>query len=82
VRWLTEYLETVDLRSKPSGCSQHPLVKLKKLINQLREGGAIRVVTDERVIPVKTIEVIAKKKGLSLEIVSREGNVVEVYLKK
>jgi len=75
-------LKVIDLRTQPKGCSEHPLVRLKKEVALLKDGEVLKVVTDEEVVPVKTIKVIASKAGLNIEIVRTEGGVTEVLLKR
>ncbi len=75
-------VETIDLREKPSGCKQHPLIKLKNMLEKLGDGEAIKVITDERIIPLTTLRVIAEKKNLEINVLNREGSVVEVVIAK
>ncbi|MET1159736.1 MAG: hypothetical protein ABWW65_02135 [Thermoprotei archaeon] len=75
-----EIIKSLDLRIKPAGCSQHPLIKLRKFVEKLSSGEGIKVVTDESIIPVSTLRVIAKRKGLKLEILRQEDRTVELVL--
>ncbi len=77
---LEEEIIIIDLRRPPPGCTEHPLVRLKKAVKTLRKGEIIKVITDSRRIPVETIRVIARKKGLSVKIVAENPPVFEVLV--
>ena len=74
--------KVIDLRTQPKGCSEHPLIRLKKAVASLKEGEVLKVVTDEEVVPLKTIEVMASKAGLVTEVVKVSEGVTEVVLRR
>ena len=75
-------IDKIDLREQPSSCSQHPLVRLKKITDKLKTGEAIEVITDEEVIPLSTLEIIAKKKNLSINILESRDKLHRLLLVK
>ncbi len=74
----------IDLRERPRGCVQHPLVRLERATDELKEGDTIIVITNEKIIPLETIKVIAKRKNLALEVLetSSDNKLIKVVLKK
>lgn len=75
-------VEKIDLTQQPSSCLQHPLVKLKNIIEKLNTGEAVEVSTNSEIIPVEAVEIIAKKKNLSLEIVESNKPFYKILLVK
>lgn len=75
-------METIDLREKPRGCREHPLIKLKRITSSMNKGSTIKVIGDNNIIPLKTIEIIAQKNNLKLNIIKRINEVYEVILEK
>ena len=75
-------LKVIDLRTQPKGCNEHPLVRLKKEVTSLKEGEVLKVITDEEVVPLKTIKVMASRAGLTMEVVRTEEGITEVVLRK
>jgi TusA-related sulfurtransferase len=75
-------LRVIDLRAQPKGCSEHPLIRLKNDVISLNKGEVLRVITDEEVVPLEAIRVIAYKAGLTMEIARAEKGATEVVLRK
>ena len=75
-------MKVIDLRTQPKGCSEHPLIRLKKEVASLKEGEVLKVITDEEVVPLKTIKVLSSKAGVDVKVLSSSGGIVEVLLRK
>jgi len=75
-------IDRIDLTTQPSGCSQHPLVKLKNLIDKLGVGEAIEVITNADIIPIETLEIIATRKNLDIMLMERDGSTYRLVLIK
>ncbi|WFO76070.1 sulfurtransferase TusA family protein [Desulfurococcaceae archaeon MEX13E-LK6-19] len=72
----------IDLRKQPKGCKEHPLIRLKNTIRRMKKGESIKVITDTTTIPLRTIEIIARKNELKVEIIGKNNNVYEIVLRK
>jgi len=73
-------IDKIDLTVQPKSCTEHPLVKLKKIIDQLNINEAIEVLTDSNVIPVETLRVIAKRKNIELKIIEQNDSIYRVLM--
>jgi len=56
-------MEIIDLRETPKGCKEHPLIKLKRIISEMEHSSKIKVITNTKIVPLKIVEVLAKRKG-------------------
>jgi len=72
----------VDLREQPKGCKEHPLIRLKREAESLSMGEELRVVSDEDVVPLEAIRIIASRAGLKLTKTRIAGKTLEVVLRK
>ena len=68
-----EEVITIDLREKPRSCTEHPLVKLTKALKELKKGRVVKVITDNKIVPIETIKVLAKKNNLKYDIVKENS---------
>lgn len=73
---------TVDLTHQPKGCTEHPLIRLKNTIRDINKNIVIRVITDNNVIPLSTIKIIAKRMNLHMEVIKETPPIYEVILKQ
>jgi len=72
----------VDLRTQPKGCTGHPLVRLKNILKDLNEEDKVKVTTDENIIPLTAIRLIAKKAGFEVKVISEKPPHYELILEK
>ena len=50
----------VDLHTQPRGCTDHSLVKLKKVLKSASRAGKVKVIADINIVPLTAVELIAK----------------------
>ncbi len=72
---------TIDLREKPKSCMEHPLVKLTKVLKKMKKGETVKVITDNKIVPINTIEVLAKKNNLKYDIIE-ENELYVLYISR
>ncbi|MEN2974222.1 MAG: hypothetical protein ABDH32_01435 [Candidatus Caldarchaeales archaeon] len=69
----------IDLTEKKPGCTENPVIRLTQLLSRVEEGrGSLKVVSDEREIPFKVLEMLARKRSLKIELVERDGTKITV----
>lgn len=69
----------IDLTVKKPGCTENPVIRLAQLLSRVQEsGGVLNVVSDEREVPYKVLEMLAKKRNLKIEITERNGTKIKV----
>jgi len=73
-------VDKIDLTQQPKSCAEHPLVKLKKVIDKLDVNEAIEVVTDNNIIPVETLKVIARKKNIEVRVIEQSDPIYRLLL--
>jgi len=73
-------MEIIDLRETPKGCKEHPLIKLKRIISEMEHGSKIKVITNTKIVPLKIVEVLAKRKGAKYVTTKINDNVYEVII--
>ncbi|MCF8885302.1 MAG: hypothetical protein QXK95_01685 [Nitrososphaerota archaeon] len=73
----------IDLTEKKPGCTENPVVRLSQLLSRVEEGNAVlKVVSDEREIPLKVLEKLAEKRGLKIILLERDDTkITVVYFK-
>ncbi|MEM0380372.1 MAG: hypothetical protein QXP71_03465 [Desulfurococcaceae archaeon] len=75
-------IDRIDLTRNPESCSQHPLIRLKNIIEKLNFNEAVEVLTDNEIIPVKALEIIASKHNIELKIVESNKQIYKIILFK
>lgn len=75
-------IERIEMREENYKCAYVPLIKLTRLLSSMREGEAIEVLVDTERFSLGSVESLAKVYGASCETVSREGNFVELLIRK
>ncbi|MEM1675701.1 MAG: hypothetical protein QXX35_01505 [Desulfurococcaceae archaeon] len=75
-------IDRIDLTQNPESCSQHPLIRLKNIIEKLNFNEAVEVLTDNEIIPVKALEIIASKHNVELKIVESNKQIYKIILFK
>jgi len=73
-------MEIIDLRETPKGCKEHPLIKLKRIINEMGHGSKIKVITNTKIVPLKIVEILAKRKGAKYVSTKINDNVYEIII--
>ncbi|RLE79223.1 MAG: hypothetical protein DRJ52_08885 [Thermoprotei archaeon] len=74
-------MKIIDLTVKRPGCTGHPVVRLNRVLRELKDRRAIiRVKTSD--IPVKVLERLVLKKGYKIIKIAVEGICVEVEIEK
>ncbi len=74
----------VDLRFKPKGCTDHPIIRLRRILNQFRTSENARLVIQAYLddLPPKVIELITAKYGLRVDSIERKGNEVKAVISR
>lgn len=75
-------MEEPDLRIKPKGCTDHPLIWLKKRMKNMEAGEKIVVVTDPAVIPPEAIRVMAAKQNIEVKIIEERNDEAKLLIEK
>lgn len=73
-------MEIIDLRERPRGCKEHPLIKLKRIVNEMGHGSKIKIITNTRIIPLKIVEILARRKGAKYEYTKINDYVYEIII--
>ena len=73
-------MEIIDLRETPKGCKEHPLIRLKRIVNEMEPGSKIKVITDTKVVPLKIVEILAKRKGAKYYSMKLEDSIYEIII--
>lgn len=73
-------MEIIDLRETSKGCKEHPLVKLKRIISEMERGPKIKVITNTKIVPLKIVEILAKRKGTKYVFIKINDKVYEVII--
>ncbi len=71
-------MEIIDLRRQPKGCTSHPLIRLKRFLEN--NDAEVMVITDPEIIPIKTIEIIARKYERMIETIDEINNTVTILI--
>lgn len=75
-------VDRLDLTKQPSSCSEHPLIKLKNILDKLDWNEAVEILTNDDEIPVKALIVIANKRNLLVEVVELNKSFYRVLIIK
>lgn len=75
-------MREVDLRGKLKGCTQDPSVKLSSVLVGLRSGEAVKLLLNEEDLPLRALQLLALRRGLELEVLSRSRKVTQVILRR
>ena len=75
-------IQEIDIRIRDKSCTKNPVVKLSQLLNSLREDMVLKVIANERDVPYKVLELIVKKRGLSLKVLDRKDDEYIVVISK
>jgi len=73
-------VDRIDLTQQPKGCAEHPLIRLKNVVEKLNADEAVEVVTDNSVIPVETIKAIARRKNLEVRVIEQSDPIYKLLL--
>jgi len=73
-------MEIIDLRETPKGCKEHPLIKLKRIINEMGHGSKIKVITNTKIVPLEIVEILAERKGAKYVSTKINDNVYEIII--
>ncbi|MCD6300708.1 MAG: hypothetical protein J7L82_01400 [Staphylothermus sp.] len=72
----------IDMRVKARGCTEHPLVQLHEKMKAMKKGDRIKIITDNKSIPIGVIEIVASKYGAKVKIIKEEQGIVEAEIFK
>lgn len=72
----------LDLRSQAKSCTEHPLVALQNALKHLGLGDKIEVITNEKVVPIGVVEIIAKKYNAEVRILEKKGDEIIAEIMK
>jgi TusA-related sulfurtransferase len=75
-----EYL--LDLRKSGKGCTETPMIRLSNTLSRLGEGDRLRILALKSLLPYKVVELLAKKKGLTIEFVEHKDDEYIVMVRK
>ena len=73
-------MEIIDLRETPKGCKEHPLIRLKRIINEMGHGSKIKVITNTKIVPLEIVEILAERKGAKYVSTKINDNVYEIII--
>ncbi|RLE79409.1 MAG: hypothetical protein DRJ51_07840 [Thermoprotei archaeon] len=75
-------MRTIDLRKKGEGCTDHPVVRLSKLLSSIERGESVKIIVFKEDIPAKALQLFLKSRGFRvLDLKDREGEVEAQVLK-
>lgn len=73
----------IDLTEKKPGCTENPVVRLSQLLSSVEEGKAVlKVISDEREIPLKVLQKLAEKRGLRITLLEKDDTKITVVYSK
>jgi len=75
-------MEELDLRIQPRGCTDHPLIWLKKRMENMKTGEKIVVITDPSIIPPDAIRVMAARKNIVVEVIAETDDEIKLLVEK
>mgnify|MGYP000563044810 CR=1 FL=1 len=72
----------LDLRVKPEGCTDHPIVRLNKMLKEARSKKDVKIILYANLVdlPPRVIEIIAKKNKLKVESIESGNGEVKAIL--
>mgnify|MGYP001772796094 CR=1 FL=1 len=75
-------IERIEMLKGKCKCVYVPLIRLTKLLSNMREGEAVEVIIDTERFSLESVESLAKAYGAKCERLSCKGSVIELLITK